>query len=434
MRSKRSGRYGSTTAPWRRWALASNRARAVDEVRDHVDPDGRATETGLDDVRARECAGGSGPSVRAAAHGEAGSPAPATTTRRPACPSPRRHRPPSGPISGPRRGRARPAGCRPLRAAVTAFTTALDREGPGPTEASAGAGTNPPSGAGDELQRLVAPRGIPSKNDSASSEASTWYQSPVLDQYSARIDVDAGRGQAACRLQAGQDAHIVFRRRTSEDDGDVGHGGLTPPIGGWAGRMPRRPGATGVPAFKGSGPADRSRTARHRRCRGGSGPTPSPGTIGHHHDRARPIRRPTPPPPQRPAIGPTHHHQVGGHRGGGRRTRVLLDWRGPSSTIPGVTTADRGAVPGRRATASAATRTGRVGVVGVVEHDGTAGSDRLLNRWATAGSVAGVPRSRPRPPRHQGHGDGGGQVARAGRPGGPQRQRPASTRGRRRTP
>ncbi len=117
----------------------------------------------------------------------------------------------------------------------------------------------------------VAPRGTPSTNASASSEASTSNHSPVFDQYRAWTVLGSGLLELAGGLEPGEHAHIVLGRRTSEDDGDIGHGWFSPPFRRLDQRL-RPAGAVRadsiavgtVRMLKGSGPGDRSRTARHR--------------------------------------------------------------------------------------------------------------------------------------------------------------------------
>ena len=86
---------------------------------------------------------------------------------------------------------------------------------------------NPPLGAATNCS-VAAPRGTPSTNASASSPGSTSNHSPVFDQKRARDRADRRVRSAVAApggLQAGEHAHVVLGGGTSEDDGDVGHGG-----------------------------------------------------------------------------------------------------------------------------------------------------------------------------------------------------------------
>ena len=128
-------------------------------------------------------------------------------------------------------------------------------------------------------------------------------------------------------LEPGEDAHVVLGRRAAEDHRRSRHG------------MARR--------LRGSGRGGRSRRARRRRGRGPArAPTPPPAP-------ASPPRAPTPSGPPRPPAGPCGWCDRR-RRGRSRawppaRANAAFSscWRGPSSTMPGVTTMRRLPSPAR---------------------------------------------------------------------------------------
>ena len=173
----------------------------------------------------------------------------------------------------------------------------------------------------------------------------------------------------------------MLRRRAPEGDGDLGGGDVQQSCSR-ARRMRRRPGRCGPAALKGSGRAGRSRTARRRRgprcsrthsvacgrvatvTNRGPGPAearraPAAAHGGWCDPRSRGRWRPRRPRPRTPAFSSL--------------------CTGPSSTIPGVTTTATRRLPPRGAEGrQCGARARGVGVVGVVEHDDTAGAECLL--------------------------------------------------------
>ena len=316
------------------------------QVLDHVDADGRPAEAGLDDVGPSN--GGGGSRRRRAAPGAGwGARRRPPPRRRPACPCRARPRPRSGPEyadAGQVEGRLERAVL--ARAPVAAHqrrrrpsrVRAVPSRPPGLGE--------PAAGAGRELQAAWRPGAHPPRRPRPRGRGRprTTHRSWTR-RGPGRSGVAGAGGQAAGGLQPGQHADVVLGRRTSEDDGYVGHGGLAPPIG-----------------IEGPGPA--------------SGPSPADALslsrvvvrqiVLVQHDVAGPevAARPTPPPAWRsadqcgldrvgrrpghghpagqgPAVGPAHDDQVGRppRRWPPRTRRFSATWRGPSSTMPGVTTA-----------------------------------------------------------------------------------------------
>ena len=130
-----------------------------------------------------------------------------------------RHRRRQGRCRARRPGRALPEGCRLRRA--HRGSTRRRRRAPGrrslPSTPALASKKPPPGWATKRSSR--APLGAPSRKASASSVGLDRHEALALGPID-RLYAGARRHERPCRLQAGQYAHVVLRRRAAEHDAD----------------------------------------------------------------------------------------------------------------------------------------------------------------------------------------------------------------------
>ena len=253
---------------------------------------------------------------------------------------PRRRRPRSARCRPCRRGRGRPAGCRPR-------PDRRDSSSPPRRPASGGSGprrparrTKPAASAPATSCSAWRPAGTPSRKSAASSAGVDLVPLPRLRPVRARSTPRPARlGQRPGRLQAGQDAHVVLGRgppKTTATLAVLTFNGCAPRLGGipdaWARSGGRSRVVVGQVVLVQHDVARPEVLADPRRRPAGAVP---------HHDRGTAARRR---PPRRRAAGrarlvrPTTTRSVATAAAAAAKRAFSSSWRGPSSTIPGVTT------------------------------------------------------------------------------------------------
>ena len=260
LRSKRSGRFGSTTAPSRRSGdVAEQRDRGL-PVLDDLDADRGAAEARLDDVGAVERRGHLGREQGPLQRRDAG----------------RLHHAAEGQLVHPERSRADGAarglepeeleqGLRPAGLSGAAVEAAHDRPGLeqlAAAETALDVETGALLGADPELELLGA--GGHAVDEVARLQAGR-HQEPLVGAGPVdRLHGHPGTGEDSLGLKPGENADVVFVRGSAEDhgcplDGGADHGEQASQVRGPASESP---------TVTGSGRAGRSRTGpRHRRSR-----------------------------------------------------------------------------------------------------------------------------------------------------------------------